>query len=137
VTERRTAVDGAPLSQALVAVQYPPAEKIVLVMDTRNTHQPASLYEAFAPAQARRWRERLELHSTPKPGRWLKMAETDRSVLTRQGLHRRMAAPTTLHQEVAAWERRRHQAQGPVDWRFTTPEASIKLKRLSPSIELG
>jgi hypothetical protein len=65
VTERRTAVDFAQRLQALVDVQYPPAEKMVLVMDNRNTHKPASLYEAFAPAEARRLRERLEMHYTP------------------------------------------------------------------------
>jgi hypothetical protein len=136
VTERRTAVDCAHLIQELVDVPYPQVEKIVLVMDNLNTHKPASLYEAFAPAEARRLIERLELHDTPKHGSWLNMAETELRVLTRQCLHRRIADPTTLHQEVAAWERRRNQAKGTVDWRFRTPEARIKLKRLYPSIQL-
>ena len=136
VTERRTAVEFAHLIQELVDVQYPQAEQIVLVMDNLNTHKPASLYEAFAPAEARRLIERLEIHSTPKHGSWLNMAATELSVLTMQCLHRRIADPTTLHQEVAAWDQRRNQAKGTVDWRFTTPEARIKLKRLYPSIQL-
>ena len=77
-------------------------------MDTRNTHKPASLYEAFAPAAARRLMERLKMQDTPKHGSWLALAETELSVLTTQRLYRRIPDPTTLHQEVAAWERRRN-----------------------------
>jgi hypothetical protein len=137
VTERRTAVDFAHVIQDLVDVQYPQAEKIVLILDNLNTHTPASLYEAFAPAEARRLMERLEIHHTPKHGSWLNMAEIELSVLARQCLDRRIPDPTTLAQEVAAWERQRNAAQCRVDWRFTTHDARIKLKRLYPSIQLG
>jgi hypothetical protein len=137
VTERRTAVDFAHVIQELVDVQYPQAEKILLVMDNLNTHKPASLYEAFAPAEARRLIERLEIHYTPKHGSWLNMAETELSVLVRQCLDRRMPDPTTLAQEVAAWQRQRNAATCRVDWQFTTRDARIKLKRLYPSIQLG
>jgi hypothetical protein len=137
VTERRTAVDFAQLIQELVYGQYSQAEQIVLVMDNLNTHKPASLYEAFAPAEARRLMERLEIHYTPKHGSWLSMAETELSVLTTQCLNRRIPDPTTLTQEVAAWERQRNTAKSRVNWRFTTHDARIKLKRLYPSIQLG
>ena len=137
VTERRTAVDFAYVIQTLVDVQYPQAEKIVLVLDNLNTHTPASLYDAFAPAEARRLMERLAIHHTPKHGSWLNMAEIELSVLARQCLARRIPDPTTLAQEVAAWERQRNAAQCRVDWRFTTHDARIKLKRLYPSIQLG
>ena len=137
VTARRTAVDFAQLLREVVDEQYPQAEKIVLVMDHINTHKPASLYEAFAPAEARRLMERLEIHYTPKHGSWLNMAETDLSVLTTQCLDRRIPDQITLSQEVAAWERQRNAAQCRVDWRFTTQDARIKLKRLYPSIQLG
>jgi hypothetical protein len=137
VTERRTAVDFAQVIRVLVDVQYPQAEQIVLVMDNLNTHKPASLYEAFAPAEARRLMERLEIHYTPKHGSWLNMAETELSVLATQCLDRRMPDSPTLTQEVAAWERQRNAAQCRVDWRFTTPDARIKLKRLYPSIQLS
>jgi len=136
VTERRTAIDFAHVMQALVDEQYPQAAKLGLVMDNRTTHQPASLYEALAPAEARRLLERLEIHYTPQHGSWLNMAETALSVLATQCLDRRIPDPTTLQQEVAAGEPRRHQAKGTVDWRFTTQDARIKLKRLSPSIQL-
>ena len=137
VTERRTAVDFAHLLQELVDEQYPHAEKIVLVMDNLNTHKAASLYEAFAPDEARRLRERLEIHYTPKHGSWLNMAETELSVLATQCLGRRIPDPRTLTQEVAAWVRQRNTAHCRVEWRFTTPNARIKLKRLYPSIQLG
>jgi hypothetical protein len=137
VTERRTAVDFAQLIQELVDVQYPQAEQMVLVMDNLHTHKPASLYEAFAPPEARRMMERLEVHYTPKHGSWLNMAETELSVLATQCLDRRIPDLITLTQEVAAWERRRNTAKSRIDWRFTTHDARIKLKRLYPSIQLG
>jgi DDE superfamily endonuclease len=136
-TERRTAVDFAHLIQELVDEQYPQAEQIVLVMDNLNTHTLASLYEAFTPTEARRLMERLEMHHTPKHGSWLNMAETELSVLATQCLDRRIPNPLTLTQEVAAWERQRNTAKCRVDWRFTTQDARIKLKRLYPSIQLG
>jgi hypothetical protein len=137
VTERRTAVDFAQLIRELVDEQYPHAEKIVLVMDNLNTHKPASLYEAFTPAEARRLIERLEIHYTPKHGSWLHMAETEFSVLAAQCLDRRIPDAPTLAQEVAAWERQRNTPTCRIDWRFTAQDARIKLKRLYPSIQLG
>jgi len=137
VTERRTAVDFAHVLREMSDVQYPHAEKIVLVMDNLNTHKLASLYEAFTPAEARRLMERFELHYTPKHGSWLNMAETELSVLATQCLARRIPDPATLTQEVEAWERQRNAAKCRVDWRFTTDDARIKLKRLYPAIQLG
>jgi hypothetical protein len=137
VTERRTAVDFAHLIQELVDEQYPHAEKIVLVMDHLNTHKPASLSEACPPTEARRLLARVEMHHTPKHGRWLDMAETERRVLARPCVDRRIPDATTLTQEMAAWERHRNDAQCRVDWRFTTDDARIQLKRLYPSIQLG
>ena len=137
VTARRTAVDFAHLLQELVDDQYPQAETIVRVRDNLTPHQAASLYEAFAPAEARRVMARLEIHDTPTPGSGLTRAETALSVLATPCMDRRIPAPITLSQEGAAWERQRHTAQCRVDWRFTTHDARIKLTRLSPSIQLG
>jgi hypothetical protein len=136
VTERRTAVDFAEVIRDLVDGAYATAEKIVLVMDNLNTHAPASLYEAFEPAEARRLLERLEIHHTPKHASWLNMAETELSVLARQCLDRRIADRTSLTREVACWEDQRNAAVVKVDWQFTTADARIKLKRLYPSIEV-
>jgi hypothetical protein len=93
------------------------------------------LYEVFEPSEARRLLDKLEIHHTPKHGRWLNRAESERSVLSRQCLHRRIDNQPELSGEVAAWERRRNDAEVTVEWRFTTTDARIKLKRLYPSIQ--
>ncbi len=135
VTDRRTRVDWAHCIQHLVDVRYAEAEMIVLVMDQLNTHSPASLYEAFEPAEAKRLADKLEIHYTPKHGSWLNIAEIELSVLSRQCLSRRIADPHTLVQEVEAWQQRRDTQAGKVDWRFTTDDARIKLNHLYPSIK--
>ena len=135
VTERRTKVDWAHLIKDLVDHQYPHATRIQVVMDNLNTHSPASLYEAFEPAEARRLLDRLEFHYTPKHGSWLNMAEIELSVLRRQCLDRRIPMAGELTREVAAWEQTRNTRALPVDWRFTTADARIKLKRLYPSTQ--
>ena len=114
-------------------LRYPRAEKIRVILDNLNTHGPGSLYEAFAPAEARRLVEKLEFHYTPKHGSWLNMAEIELSILQRQCLARRIADEATLKQEVAAWETRRNQEQATIDWRFSITDARKKLRRLYPS----
>jgi hypothetical protein len=135
VTKRRTKRDFAEVIRELVDLHFPAAEKIVLVMDNLNTHKPASLYEAFPPAEARRLIEKLELHYTPKHGSWLDMAETELSILTKQCLDRRIADLDTLTREVAAWQTQRNATQAKIDWQFTTAQARVKLKRLYPSMQ--
>jgi transposase len=131
VTQRRTSVDFAYQLKHLVAI-YPEAEQIVLVTDNLNTHNPASLCEAFAPEEARRIAAKIEWHYAPEHGSWLNMAETELSVLSRQCLNRRIADAETLAQEVAAWQQARDRAQTPIRWQFTTKDARIKLWRLYP-----
>ena len=135
VTDRRTAIDYAQQMKYLVDKRYPDAIKITVVQDQLNTHDPASLYKAFDPAEAKRILDKLEFHYTPKHGSWLNMAEIELSVLARQCLDRRIPDQETLKREVAAWEAKRNQGNHSVDWRFTTEDARIKLKRLYPSIE--
>jgi transposase len=135
VTERRTKLDWARVIKDLVDVRYPDADRIVLVLDNLNTHTPAALYEAFPPAEARRIVERLEIHYTPKHGSWLNVAEIELSTMSGQCLNRRIPDRETLEREVAAWEAERNALGGPVNWRFTTEDARVKLKRLYPSID--
>lgn len=134
VSDRRTRIDWAHCIKDLVDVRYPEAEVIVLVQDNLNTHTPASLYEAFPPAEAKRLAAKLELHYTPKHGSWLNMAEIELGVLAGQCLDRRLADRATLEREVAAWEAERNATSRTVDWRFTTADARIKLKHLYPVI---
>ena len=136
VTARRTKVDWAHLIRELVDRDYPD-KRVVLVMDNLNTHTPASLYEAFEPAEARRIARRLEIHYTPKHGSWLNMAEIEIGAMVRQCLGRRIADRATMRREVDAWRERWNRESVRVDWRFATADARIKLKNLYPSIQDG
>lgn len=134
VTDRRTKKDWAVQIKQLLDVRYPMARKVTLVMDNLNTHTGASLYETFEPQEARRLLDRLDIHYTPKHGSWLNMAEIELGVLSRQCLNRRIPDKTTLKNETAAWEQRRNSAEAKIDWRFTTDDSRIKLKRLYPTL---
>ena len=134
VADRRTRKDFAQVVKTLADEQFAGAEKIVLVMDTLNPTGPASLYEAFAPAEAKRLSDRIEWHYTPKHGSWLNMAEIELSALARQCLAERMNDKAHLREQVAAWQASRNAGGVKIDWRFTTADARIKLKRLYPAI---
>ena len=135
VSAQRTRIDWAHCVKALVDGPYAAAEQIVLVLDQLNTHSPASLYEAFPPAEAKRLADKLEIHYTPKHGSWLNMAEIELSALQRQCLARRLGDRAMLEREVAAWVTARNDAATTIDWRFTTADARIKLKRLYPAFQ--
>lgn len=135
ITARRTKEDWAACMCDLVDVHFPQAKRIRVVEDNLNTHTPAALYEALPPEEAKRILDRLEFHYTPKHGSWLNMAEIELSVLNGQCLDRRIADQAALEKEVAAWEKTRNERRATVNWRFTTAEARIKLKRLYPSLE--
>jgi len=134
VTDHHTAVDYAQILRDLSDRHFPDADKIVLVQDNLNIHTPASLYQAFPPAEARRLVERFEWHYTPKHGSWLDMAEAEISVLSRQCLDRRIPDKNTLSEEVAAWQSQRNQNHTKSNWRFTTADARIKLHQLYPAL---
>jgi hypothetical protein len=135
VTAARARTDWAWFVKRLLDGRYRDAERVVLVMDQLNTHSAGSLYEAFPPEEARRLAARLEIHHTPKHGSWLNMAEIELSCLSRQCLGRRVEDAATLRRAAAAWEKDRNRRHRKIDWRFTTADARIKLKRLYPSIQ--
>ena len=134
VTDRHAALDYAHLLKEVSDRWFPDAAKIALVQDNLSTHKPASLYEAFPPAEARRLVERFEWHYTPKHGSWLNMAETELSVLSSQCLDRRISTRQRLIDEITAWEAARNKHHAKADWQFTTADARVKLKRLYPSL---
>ena len=103
VTDRRTAIDYAHLLKRASDVDFPKAEKILLVQDNLNTHNWSSLYEAFPADEARRLVERFEWHYTPKHGSWLDMAESELGALTKQCLDRRIPDKKTIIKEIASW----------------------------------
>jgi hypothetical protein len=135
VSERRTRKDYALCLRELLEVHYPQARKVRLVQDNLNTHDGASLYEAFPPEQARRLLDRVEFHYTPKHGSWVNMAETEISIMNRQCLDRRLDSPGRIASEVAAWEDKRNAQRARIHWTFTLAAARRKLRKLYPSIE--
>ena len=134
VREQRTRDDFAEVIRELCDQLYPAAEKIVLVMDQLNTHGAASLYQAFVPSEARRLAEKLEIHHTPKHGSWLNMAEIELSILSRQCMNDYFESREQLAERITCWERSRNDKHASINWRFTTADARIKLKRLYPTI---
>jgi len=135
VTERHTKVDWALQVRDLLDVRYPEATRVTLVSDNLNTHDFASRYEAFEPADARRLMARLEMVHTPKHGSWLNIAEIELNVLARQCFCQMIGDQVTLRNQVAAWESDRNAQQKGVDWQFTAADARVKLKRLYPRIQ--
>lgn len=134
VTDSRTRKDFAHVVRDLVDGRYREADHIVLIMDQLNTHSTASLYAAFAPPEARRLAERLEIHHTPKHGSWLDMAEIELSALARD-LPERIGQRDDLIRHIAAWTERRNQTQVKANWQFTTADARIKLRKLYPTFD--
>jgi hypothetical protein len=132
VHTQRTARDWAETIRDLIDGHFSDAEQIVLVLDNLNTHDPASLYKAFPPAEAARLWSRLELHYTPTHGSWLNLAEVELSVLARQCLDRRIPDRPTLEQEVTAWAEARNREAVRLDWRFTVEDARSTLIHLYP-----
>ena len=134
ITERKTKRDWAVFLEQ-IAGHYCNADKITLVMDNLNTHEPGALYEAFPPEKAKALWDRFEFVYTPKHGSWLNMAEIELNVLTGQCLNRRIDDIEVVRKEVNAWQKHRNNRQAKVNWQFTTKGARIKLSRLYPTLE--
>ncbi len=134
ISERKTKRDWALFSEE-IAEQYESAEKITLVMDNLNTHNPGSLYEAFQPDKAKWLWDRFEFVYTPKHGSWLNVAEIELNVLTGQCLNRRIGNIEVVRKEVMAWQKSRNSKNAKVNWQFTTEDARIKLAQLYPTMD--
>jgi DDE superfamily endonuclease len=130
--DNRTRVDWAEEIRRLLDEDYPHARKVKLICDNLNTHDKASLYEAFPAAEAHRLWQRIEIHHTPRSGSWLNVAEIELAILSRQCLDRRIGSAHELARELKAWERQRNAQAGTVQWRFTTSDARIRLRHLYP-----
>ena len=133
ITERKTKTDWADFVND-IAIQYPHAEKITLVMDNYATHVSGSFYEKYSPENAKALWDRFEFIYTPRHGSWLNMAEIELNVLTKQCLNRRIGELQEIREEAEAWQISRNNKNAKIDWQFTTKDARIKLKRLYPSI---
>ena len=133
MTHLRTMQDFAHQMRWLVDEAYPEVPVVRLVLDNLNTHRPASLYETFPAAEARRIAKRLEIHYTPKHGSWLNMAEIEFSVLSRCCLKQRLPDEPALRRETQTLVRERNAARTTINWGFNTQDARTKLHRLYPS----
>ena len=136
ITERKTKKDWAKFIKQIADEWYKDAIKITLVMDNLSTHKPGALYEVFEPKEAKRIRDRFDFVYTPKHGSWLNMAEIELNVLIRQCLNRRIPDIATVATEVEAWQNHRNTQTATINWRFTTKDARIKLRRLYPTLHL-
>ena len=132
VKESRTAVDFAHVLKFVSDVMYPHTERIVAVTDNLNIHTPASLYKAFPPDEAHRLANRFEWHYTPTHGSWLNMAEIEIGVMCRQALSKPLPDMESFKKRIKEWTFRRNIECTKVNWRFTTSDARIKLKKLYP-----
>lgn len=137
VYKTRNASDYAHVIRYLVDECFAQADKIVLVQDNLSTHHVSSLYQSFPPDEALRLAQKLEIHYTPVHGSWLNMAEVELSVLAKQCLADRVTSVDTLKHNVRLWAEQRNDRKNTVDWRFTTSDARVKLKRLYPSVLPG
>jgi hypothetical protein len=135
VKNRRTTEDWVLFMKQIVDEHYPDADRIRVVLDNLSTHKPEAFYEYFDPDEARRLLDKLEFHFTPVHGSWLNMAEIEFNRLEQQCLDRRIPDAATLKQEVAAWTDSLNAQDTDIDWRFTSEDARIKLRRLYPTIE--
>jgi len=129
IKEQRTKKDYAKFMKNLAA-SYPDAEKIILVQDNLNTHNPSSFYETFPAAEAFALSQRFEMVYTPKKASWLNMAEIELSALSKQCLDRRIAEMQILAAEVNAWTKRRNRLKAGISWNFTKTDARKKMNRL-------
>lgn len=139
VKPRRRKVDFAEAMQKVIETYYPDAECIQLVCDNLNTHVAGSFYERYRPERARALARKVEFHYTPTNGSWLNAAEIELAAFEKQCLDRRFDGPEaieTLKREIEALEAERNDRGADVNWRFTTEDARIKLRRLYPSIDV-
>ena len=115
IMQRRTKIDFAHAMRHIVEC-YPDAEVIRVVLDNLNTHKTASLYEAFAPEEARAIARKLEFHYTPSMAAGSNIAELELAVLSNMCLSQRIADEETLRREVEANVRERNAKAIPIKW---------------------
>jgi transposase len=125
-TSDRSAVEFAQVACQL-ALQYPDAETIHLVLDNLNIHCRKSLTEVFGMALGTEMWERFMVHFTPKHGSWLNQAEIEISLFSRQCLgKRRIADLKTLRRQAHAWNHRINCAGTKINWQFDRHAARRK-----------
>jgi hypothetical protein len=113
-----------------ISKAYPSANKITIIQDNLNTHNPSSFYQNMDAKEAFALMNRFDMIYTPKKASWLNVIEIEFSVLSRQCLNRRIGEIKKLRKEVIQWTRKRIKEKIKIDWQFTKTKARIKFKRL-------
>ena len=125
-TPDRSAFEFAQVAVTL-ALAYPTAKTIHLVMDNLNIHCRKSLTDYFGQKEGHYLWSRLSVHHTPKHGSWLNQAEIEISLFARQCLGtRRIPTLAGLQRESRAWNRKVNRIRVKIDWQFTRQKARRK-----------
>jgi hypothetical protein len=110
-----------------LAMQYPEAETIHLVLDNLNIHCSKSLTDLYGAELGGEIWDRFTIHYTPKHGSWLNQAEIEIGMFSRQCLGtRRIPDLKTLRRESRAWNRRMNRDHIKIHWTFDRKEARRK-----------
>ena len=107
-----------------VAIRYPQAETIHLVLDNLSSHTRRAVVQRFGEKAGGWLWDRFTVHYTPRHGSWLNQAEIAISLFSRQCLgQRRIGDRASLRRETRAWGRRMNRHPAPIQWGFTRKKA--------------
>ena len=110
-----------------LALAYPDAKTIHLVMDNLNIHGRKALADVFGEEMAAEVWDRFTVHYTPTHGSWLNQAEIEIGIFSRQCLgKRRISSLAALRTETRAWNRRMNRDRVQIQWRFDRKAARRK-----------
>jgi hypothetical protein len=127
-TPDRSGFEFAMMASEL-AMQYPDANTIHLVLDNLNIHRRKSVTDAFGLEVGNEIWDRFTVHHTPTHGSWLNQAEIEIGLFSRQCLGtRRIADLKTLRREARAWNRRTNRAKVRIHWKFDRRAARRKFR---------
>jgi hypothetical protein len=134
-TPDRSGVQFAQVAFEL-AMQYPDARTIHLVMDNLNIHRRKSLTNLLGEHVGGKVRDRFTVHYTPTHGSWLNQAEIEIGLLARQCLGtRRFQDLKMLRGEVHAWNRDINRRHTRINWTFDRKAARRKFGYKRKSIK--
>jgi len=125
-TPHRSGFEFARVAVTL-ALEYPNAKTIHLVMDNLNIHRRKALSDVFGAEMANEVWGRFTVHYTPTHGSWLNQAEIEIGMFARQCLgKRRIPSLKILREEVRAWNRRVNRDRVKINWKFDREAARRK-----------
>jgi len=128
---------GPQFAQALfeIAMAYPQAETIHLVVDNLSTHSRKSLTDLCGEELGGEIWDAFTVHYTPRHGSWLNQAEIEIGLFARQCLgKRRISSLPALKREAAAWNRRVNRDHIKIDWKFDRKAARRAFSYKKPRI---